>query len=318
VVHSFAGSIVVRPKLNIPGGAALLGLKSMIILIYIVLVTTAASIFLTYANNRWGSPVVAIGNRWLRWFLFAALIGLVTHEILDVNRPFWVLAAIGFLLWFLGETLFNWLAIKALSQSQIPLFPRFSDTSDVQEWPVQKRSLAIRDWLRAQGFTLVQSLKSDLGMGIVIRTFVFQSQDNRNRAQVIFIPQRSGNITECLSIQSITESGIRLVTDNLYIPFGGFYPDNWRVMRKAWLRDLARLWRVHEKRCAKVSLQEWEEAPLEDLNYQQSVLERVNTELGFLYPRHLRDEYGKITTEGRYRVWKEVWILNYFGRSCSG
>ena len=39
--------------------------------------------------------------------------------------------------------------------------------------------------------------------------------------------------------------------------------------------------------------------------------------MGFLFPMNLRDEYGKITWEGRYRVWKEIWLLNYFGKAFS-
>jgi hypothetical protein len=283
----------------------------------VVLLIALASIFLTYANHRWGSPVLGIVNRWLRWFLFAALVALLA-EFFQVNRPLWVLVVTGFLGWFLLETMFNWVAIKALSQSPVPLFPKFTDNSDVQEWPVQPKFLGLRDWLRSNGFAAIQALKSDLGLGIVVRSFVFESTDKRTRLQVIFIPQRSGNLTECFSVQSMTSGGLRLVTDNLYIPFGGFYPQDWRVLRKAWVRNIRRLGRLHEKRCAATELVEWEGAPVDDLNYQQMLMERVNTELGFLYPHHLRDEFGKITTEGRYRVWKEVWLLNYFGRSCSG
>lgn len=290
----------------------------MMIFVNVVLVIALLSVFLTYGNNRWGSPVVAIVNRWLRWLLFAALAALLSHEFGDPDRPVWIYAVIGFLAWFLGETIFNWLVIKALSQSSVPLFPRFTDNGESQEWPVQKRFLTMRDWLRSRGFTLVQNLKSDLGMGIMIRSYIFQSSDKRTRIQVIFMPHRSGNVTECFSIQSVAQDETRLVTDNLYIPFGGFFPGSWKVVRKAWIRNLDRLWRVHEARCGKVELQEWEDEAVDDLNYQQIQLERVNTELGFLYPHHLRDEYGKITAEGRYRVWKDIWFLNYFGRSCSG
>ncbi|HXA81223.1 MAG TPA: hypothetical protein VNV14_08125, partial [Opitutaceae bacterium] len=55
---------------------------------------------------------------------------------------------------------------------------------------------------------------------------------------------------------------------------------------------------------------------LADLNAQQYGLEQVNTELGFLFPRADREEHGKITYEGRFRVWKEILLLNYFGRSA--
>ena len=45
-------------------------------------------------------------------------------------------------------------------------------------------------------------------------------------------------------------------------------------------------------------------------------LRSLNTELGFLYPHAKRDDLGKFTQEGRYRVWKEIWMLNYLGRSA--
>ncbi len=45
-------------------------------------------------------------------------------------------------------------------------------------------------------------------------------------------------------------------------------------------------------------------------------MERLNTELGFLFPHADREKFGKMTDEGRFRLWKEVWSLNYFGRSA--
>ena len=45
-------------------------------------------------------------------------------------------------------------------------------------------------------------------------------------------------------------------------------------------------------------------------------LDRLNTELGFLHPHPKREDLGKFTSEGRYRVWKEIWTLNYLGRAA--
>mgnify|MGYP000247294542 FL=1 len=56
--------------------------------------------------------------------------------------------------------------------------------------------------------------------------------------------------------------------------------------------------------------------PLDDLNSVQRELDRLNTELGFLHPHAKRDDLGKFTSEGRYRVWKEIWTLNYLGRAA--
>jgi hypothetical protein len=42
----------------------------------------------------------------------------------------------------------------------------------------------------------------------------------------------------------------------------------------------------------------------------------LNTELGFLHPQGQREDEGKFTAAGRYRVWKEIWMLNYLGRAA--
>ena len=60
----------------------------------------------------------------------------------------------------------------------------------------------------------------------------------------------------------------------------------------------------------------WGGEPLNDLNAQQSELERINTELGFLLPHVEHEEHGRISHEGRYRVWKEMLTLDYFGRAA--
>jgi hypothetical protein len=57
----------------------------------------------------------------------------------------------------------------------------------------------------------------------------------------------------------------------------------------------------------------WENSPIDDINQQQQQMEMVNTELGYLLPHAEREEYGKITPEGRFRVWKEAWLLDYLG-----
>jgi hypothetical protein len=71
----------------------------------------------------------------------------------------------------------------------------------------------------------------------------------------------------------------------------------------------------HERRLAAAGeeLMPWDTSPIDDINQQQQQMETVNTELGYLQPHADREEYGKITPEGRFRVWKEAWLLDYFG-----
>ena len=286
---------------------------------YLLAGLTVGWILLVYANIRWASPIVAIINRWLRWGLVGFGGAAVVQGLEWSDRPYWALAGIGLLSWLLAESMLNWFAIKALSQSPFPLFPRFTDNSEAHEWPAQKRFLHMRQWLRDNGFERVQSLKCDLGIGMDLRSVVFQTQDKLIRLQITFIPQRSGALAECCHFVSHLENGARLITDNLFTPFGGFYPDDWEIVRRPRTRSIERLYREHKARMEKRGepFETWEGAPMEDINLRQRELERLNTDHGFLFPPHLREEHGKITSDGCYRVWKELWFLNYFGRSGS-
>ena len=285
---------------------------------YLILAAIVVSLVLMQVNQRLASPLLAIADRWLRWFVFAFGAAQMCRDFQWIDRPFWVLVAMFFLLWFLGETLYNWLAISALSVSPLPLFPRYVINASGEEWPMQPRFMKIREWLRAQGFRQTQALKAEIGGGVYLRVSVYQDALATIRVQVVFIPQVNGAISVCFAITSVAEDGTRYVTDNLYIPFGGFFPESWFVERAPWRRSLPRLIARHRARLATAGAQPVPFAiePLADLNNAQHELDRLNTELGFLHPHHEREDLGKITHEGRYRVWKEIWMLNYLGRAA--
>ncbi len=268
-------------------------------------------------NDRYPSPLIAIALRWMRWIVGSLVTAKMVTDLQLMDRPFWVVAVAAFLLWFLFVTLYNWLAIRALSESPLPLFPRFALNQSGEEWPTLPRLLRVRDWLRAHGFRQVQALKAEVGASLYLRTSVYQDADAHTRLQITFLPQAGGMLSVCYSLSSQTAGGLRYVTDNLYLPFGGFYPENWLVERNPLRRSLAGLVARHRTRLARAGevVLPWQTDPLSDLNAQQHELDQVNTELGFLFPRAVRDEYGKITYEGRFRVWKEILMLNYFGRS---
>lgn len=267
-------------------------------------------------NHRMASPVLSILDRWLRWLVFAFGAAQLCRDFDLIHRPFWALAAVFFLIWFLGETLYNWLAITAHSLSSLPLFPRYVGNAGGDEWPVQPRLLKIREWLRGQGFRQVQALKAEIGGGIFLRVSIYQDAPAKVRVQVTFIPQANGAISVCYAVNSVGADGSLYLTDNLYIPFGGFFPENWFVERKPWRRSLRSLLAHHRERVtvAGIELVPFSDDPLVDLNAAQQELDQLNTELGFLHPHAKREDLGKLTAEGRYRVWKEIWMLNYLGR----
>ncbi len=284
---------------------------------YPLVVAAVIWLVLFQINQRMASPLVAIFSRWLRWLIFGFGFAKIVVDLGLSGRPYWVLVAVFLLSYLLIETVYRWLEIKALSISPIPLFPRFAVNASGEEWPTQSRLLKERDWLRGNGFKAVQSLRAEIAPSIYLRASIYQDSSNKLRVQVLFLPQPGGNIVMCASMASQNADGTRYVTDNLYLPFAGFYPENWMVDRQPWRRSLEALLKRHRTRTDKDTepLQAWETEPLADLNAQQHALEQINTELGFLFPHHERDEYGKMTSEARYRIWKESWMLGYFGRS---
>ncbi|MDX2185676.1 MAG: hypothetical protein SFV32_01990 [Opitutaceae bacterium] len=275
-----------------------------------------ASLLLFQINIRRASPVLAILNRWLRWIVFSLSCALVLSHYQVVDRPYWVIATACFLLWFLAETVYVWFAIHALSESEIPLFPRFGVNLSGDEWPTQPRFLKMREELRAAGFRPVQALRAEPIPGMSLRMSVYQNADATIRAQITFLPHAGGAIATSFSFSSLTADGRRIVTDNMHLPFGGFYPENWAVARHPWIRSWSRLLNKHQVRVREAGAAlPWETEPLVDVNAQQHELDQVNTQLGFLVPPEQREDFGKMSHEGRYRVWKEVWLLNYLGRS---
>lgn len=277
--------------------------------------SVAVLLVLFYINLRMASPVLAIPIRWLRWILFALFMAQINAQLEWIDRPFWAVTLAVFLLWFLLESGFNWLKVSAISLSPMPLFPRYVVNNSGDEWPTQRRLLKVRDWLRENRFVHVQALKAELGGGIWLRASVYHNQDNTLRLHVLFVPQENGAITVCFSLASLMAGARRLITDNLYIPFGGFYPESWEVERSPWTRSLPRLVAHHQARLKKNgdAVLTWEISPIDDINQQQQQMEAINTELGYLLPHAEREEFGKITPEGRFRIWKEAWLLDYLG-----
>ena len=284
----------------------------------LLLAAMLVSIVLMRLNQNAASPPLLIADRWLRWLIFAVGGAYVATEYELVQRPFWVLAIAFFLTWFLLVTLYDWLAISAHSVSPLPLFPSYSVNSSGDEWPVQPRLLRTREWLRSQGFRPLQALKAEIGGGIHLRTSIYQDAPATMRVQVSFIPHGSGGVAVCHAVSSVTADGTRYLTDNLFIPFAGFYPENWFVERSPWRRSLEGLIRHHRRRMERAGAVPvaFSTEPLDDLNSVQRELDALNTELGFLHPHPKREDLGKFTSEGRYRVWKEILTLNYLGRAA--
>lgn len=292
--------------------------------LYFVYGAMIVSLTIMQINQRRISPVLTIINRWLRLLIFSVGGAVVIRGMEWTDRPMPALALAFLLLWFLGDTIYSWLAIKALSLSALPVSPRFSVNANGEEWPTDPRFLRVRDWLRREGFKQVQSLRAEIMPNVSLRTSIYQDAGASVRLQINFFPQQASTIAMSLQFSSNTTGGQRIVTDNLYLPFAGFLylplvgfnPESWVIRRLPLCRSPQKLLARHRERLARAgdAVCPWTTEPLADLNGQQVELEQINTELGFLFPHREREEYGKITYEGRYQMWKECCLLNYFGR----
>lgn len=282
-------------------------------------------LFVLWALLSWlmaysAHPALSILIRWVRWVLFALLFAVAVSGLEALSgRPLWLLMVTGALLWLLLETLYNWVAITALSRGGYALFPVFRHNSGGDEWPANKRYFHAREILRKKDYRHQTSMKAEIAEGLDLRSSIYNDATGKIRLQVIFIPMRSGSLAMSFVLTSQGKSGARYITDNVFVPFGGFYPESWLIERHPLWISLEKLMLRHRHRM-KLSGEEfeiWQDDPIEDLNHQQHLLEVVNTRAGFLTPREFQEEFGRLTSDGRYRLWKELWLLNYFGRASS-
>ncbi|MDP0500389.1 MAG: hypothetical protein Q7P63_09840 [Verrucomicrobiota bacterium JB022] len=264
-----------------------------------------------------GASGLAIFARWLRWVTIAVLGASLTFSLTQ-DYPFWVLFLVCFLVWFLLETGYNWLAINAISHSEIPLFPRFEPNRRGDEWPSQPRFIELRNWLREHNLQRADALVTRAGQHELRRVSIYRNEDDSIRVQILFIPAVRQQIITCYALHSVTEDGERIITDNIFLPYGGFYPEKWLLERRPGKSSLASLWKRHLER---MDAHGGPFVPIEVdpqlvINDDQRVLERLNRQLGFLNNDEEEEEMvGRITAAGRFRIWTEMWMLGYLGRS---
>ena len=262
---------------------------------WLLFIFAVVTVLLPILGGRFSVPSFLLLGRWFRWFLFGAIFAYTLKTFEFSLRPDWVHFLTGFALWFILETGYNWIAIKALSRSGLPLFPEFYENKDGDEWPADKRSIELKDWLRRESYQQLKALKAELFEGTYLRASIYESQDQLTRIQILFLPKRKGGATACFTISTHTKEGGRIITDNLILPYGGYYPENWEMCRKPLIGSLARLSSLHNKRLLKLKIEpvRVDDDALEELNDYQHILERLNTEIGFLVPRPRQEEGGQ-------------------------
>lgn len=268
-----------------------------------------------------GNSFAVVFHHWMRWIAIG-LVGAYGLGALAPSHPYWVLFAVAFLGYFLIESTLSWFAINDISYSERPIFPhlllpRFEPTRRGDEWPTEKPFIELRNWLRKQDLTRMASLVAQMEDQEVQRIAVYRNEADTVRVHVLFLPHRENQFFTCFAIHSLTAQGERLVTDNIFLPFGGFYPENWRLERLPGTSSLPELWQRHLARMDAHGgpFAALETDPARLINDDQRKLERLNEQLGYLSNAETEEDEGRITAAGRFRFWAELWMLRYLGRT---
>ena len=198
------------------------------------------------------------------------------------------------------------------------LFPKYKNDTGHNLWPINKRVLKIKELLRNEGYKLEETLKAQIVGHLTIRQAVFFNKDHTIRLNILFIPNTKNEIQLFYSLFSLRSDGKYLITDNQNMPFGGFYPDNWTVNRFPVCHSLKKLLKKHQE-AMKTTCGMWSQFEGDirtKTNHLQLELEQKNREMGFLNEPNQEDTH-LISSEGSFRIWIEMWMLAYFGKTLS-
>jgi hypothetical protein len=262
--------------------------------------------------------IIRLFSHWARWLTFACAFSLMLTYFEWSNRADWVHFISGLAAWFILETLYYKISIHMLNISEMDLFPKYKNDTNENLWPINKEVLKIKDLLSEEGFKEEETLKAEIIAHLVIRQAVFLDEARKVRLNVLFIPNAKNEIKLFYSLFSHKASGEYLLTDNQNMPFGGYYPDHWTVNRYPISHSVKKLLKKHREAMIE-SEGEWTELEGDirtKSNCLQWELEKKNREMGFLNEPN-REDKQQISSEGCFRIWIEMWLLAYFGKTLS-
>ena len=262
--------------------------------------------------------IIRLFSHWARWLTFACAFSLMLTFFEWSNRADWVHFISGLAAWFILETLYYKISIHMLNISEMDLFPKYKNDTNENLWPINKEVLKIKDLLSQEGFKEEEMLKAEIIAHLVIRQAVFLDEARKVRLNVLFIPNAKNEIKLFYSLFSQKTSGEYLLTDNQNMPFGGYYPNHWTVNRYPISHSLKKLLKKHREAMSE-SEGEWTEVEGDirtKTNRLQWELEKKNREMGFLNEPN-REDKQQISSEGCFRIWIEMWLLAYFGKTLS-
>ena len=284
----------------------------------LTLLLLACYLVLLILSKQLPMRIFGLMSHWFRWVTFACAFSFILTYLEWSSRPDWVHFISGLALWFVVETSFYKISIHMLNVSDMELFPKYKHDTSENLWPLTKEVLKIKEYLSKEGFKSEDILKAQIVSHLTIRQAVFLDEGQKIRLNVLFIPNANNETKLFYSLFSIQASGKTMITDNQNMPIGGYYPEHWIVNRFPVCHSLKQLLKKHRDliRDNQEALVTLNEDVRTKTNCLQLELEKRNREMGFLNLSNSEDR-RRISPEGCFRIWTEMWLLAYFGKTLS-
>ena len=276
--------------------------------LYYALVALFGAVLILSALNAhfFASRNLCLLKRWTRCFFFSLAIALILDSLLP-ERRFEALLVGGFLLFFLGESLFYWIQLSVFNAAGLPLFAKYEPAENA--WLSAKKYVLLKRSIEKLGFKKCAAYKSEIE-GIETFATCFENAEKTVGLSVAFVPYtRKMYLTE-FGYYSVLADGSRICTDSSSLPFGLEYPPNWRVERHPCVSSPSKLLKIHMSR-----LKAREEAAVRlpdtpNINAELGEVEMTCRKCGLTNPP-TSSGGGILTPKGKYRLWKDMILVNF-------
>ena len=284
--------------------------------IYLVIIALiGAMIFVAKINEKFFASFKLIYVRGLMSITLYSLAGGVALKLFLPEHSLLLRSSIAFLVCFLIQTVFYWIIISLEydGDSASTMFLKFKES--VISWSAQKRHIELKSQMEREGFkqsgAFETSLDEDISSAMYL--FSFDSTDNLTRMLITFLP--IGNASYMMSsVESLLKDGTKIITESGCVFTGLLEPTNCDIKQVAFQTNPLKLLKIHKRRLAKKTIEQIQVEPdiLSDINKTVDDSVATNIKYGVINPPSLWNEYGLLTSDGKYRMWSAMIRSYYF------
>jgi len=142
-------------------------------------------------------------DRWLRWIIFP-IVGAWLCRHFELMTPMWAIAAAGFLVWFLVETLYKLAGHRGAQREPLPPLPALYDQQQRRRMAGAAKVPQDSRMASRPGFPPDSGAQGRSGRRHLPAGFDLSGRGALLRIQVTFLPQNNGAIDVCYSLTSTT------------------------------------------------------------------------------------------------------------------